>query len=64
MTLTEQRCEARRELARRTMRYASWICDEHLPPALARHRLDAQRAMVATLERLAAAEMWARWQSG
>lgn len=63
MTLTEQLLEARHELARRSVYYARWICAEHLTPALARQRLDAQRAIVATLERLCAMEAWAQGQT-
>ncbi|HEX6827102.1 MAG TPA: hypothetical protein VF077_12365 [Nitrospiraceae bacterium] len=61
-SLTEQLLEARHELARRSVWYARWVGDEHLTPALAQRRLAAQRAIVATLTRLVAAEAWAQGQ--
>lgn len=61
--LTCQLLEAEYELARRLLLYDRWVCTEHLTPANAQLRLDAQRAIVATLQRLVAEEAWAQGQT-
>lgn len=63
-SLTDQLREAQRELTRRSVLYPRWCCEERLTPTMARQRLNAQRAIVATLERLAAMKAWAQGQRG
>ena len=52
VSLADQLTEAKREFALRQRVYPRWIAEETLPEHVARQRLAAQAAIVATLEGL------------